>query len=87
MADEDQAQLSSKKTDKILIELTPGELIEATSAVSARYGVGVRPQTDILASRCASLLSFSLEGKLKGSNYHSLVHAMRLGLWQTHFTY
>ena len=38
------------KSDKIIIELTADELIECTSEVSARYNIGVRPQTAIMSS-------------------------------------
>ena len=43
---------SSARDSKIIIELTPNQLIEATAAVSARFNIGVRPQTVLLASIC-----------------------------------
>ena len=42
----------SVKEKKIKICISPEELIECTSTVAARYRVGIRPQTSILAAIC-----------------------------------
>src|SRR6218665_3994683 len=39
-----------QRTGQVIIELTPDELIEATSTVPARFKVGIRPQTAILSA-------------------------------------
>lgn len=39
-----------KRTGQVIIELTPDELIEATSTVAARFKVGIRPQTAMLSA-------------------------------------
>ena len=44
--------VSKSKKLKIILELTPDELIEATSALSVRYRIGVCPQTAIISAIC-----------------------------------
>jgi len=39
-----------KRTGQLITELTPDELIEATSTVAARFKVGIRPQTAMLSA-------------------------------------
>src|SRR6218665_3633114 len=39
-----------KRTGQVIIELTPDELIKATSTVAARVKVGIRPQTAMLSA-------------------------------------
>ena len=51
-SDDSEYDVSKSKKLKIILELTPDELIEATSALSVRYRIGVRPQTAIISSIC-----------------------------------
>ena len=38
---------------KILITISPEELIDCTHAVATRYNIGVRPQTSLIAAICS----------------------------------
>ena len=51
-SDDSEYDVSKSKKSKIILELTPDELIEATSAVSIRYRISVRPQTAIISAIC-----------------------------------
>ncbi|XP_065681034.1 uncharacterized protein LOC101235214 isoform X1 [Hydra vulgaris] len=51
-SDDSEYDVSKSKKSKIILELTPDELIKATSAVSVRYRIGVRPQTAIISAIC-----------------------------------
>lgn len=42
----------SASKSKIFINITADELIECTSAIAARYNIGVRPQTAMIAAVC-----------------------------------
>ena len=51
-SDDSVYDVSKSKKSKIILELTPDELIEATSAVSVRYRIDVRSQTAIISAIC-----------------------------------
>lgn len=47
-----ESHQSSKKGQKIMIVISPDDLVDCTAEVSARYNVGIRPQTSLLAAIC-----------------------------------
>ena len=51
--DEDLAnRLSHSTKSKIMIRISAEDLVDCTAVVSARYRVGIRPQTSIVAAIC-----------------------------------
>ena len=51
-AEESFSRSNQASKKKIMISISADELVDCTAAVSARYRVGVRPQTSLIASIC-----------------------------------
>jgi len=49
---DEESYSSLKKDTKIMIVISPDDLVDCTAAVSARYNAGIRPQTSLLAAIC-----------------------------------
>jgi len=50
--DSDKENIQNISKPKVFIHISPEELIECTTAADARYNVGIRPQTSIVAAIC-----------------------------------
>jgi hypothetical protein len=48
----EESRTSAKQGDKIMIMISPDDLVDCTAAVSSRYNLGIRPQTSLLAAIC-----------------------------------